>query len=66
VPPTTTTTVPVTTTTAAPSTTVPPALPATDGSEVEDQVLQNRRSVDGDVPSAPAAVEMNLVPAYTG
>ena len=48
---------PVTTTTAAPSTTVPPALPATEGSEVEDQILRNRR-VGADVPSAPAAVEM--------
>ena len=62
--PETTTTVPPTT---APHTTPSPApLPATDGSEVEDQTLRNRTPVAAGVPSASAAAETNLVPAYTG
>ena len=71
----TTTTVPATpttvppgpTTTAPSSTTVPPTLlPATDGADVSDQVLKTGKDVEGNVPSAPAAVETNFVPAYNG
>ena len=64
---TTTTSVPATTTTVVPSTTVPPGpLPATDGSEVENQLLRGSTPVVADVPSAPAAVETQFVPTYTG
>jgi len=62
--PETTTTVPPTT--APPTTASPTPLPATDGAEVEDQTLRSRTPVAAGVPSAPAAAETNLVPAYTG
>ncbi len=63
---TTTSTVPATTTTAPTSTVPPTLLPATDGAGVIDQVLKTGKDVEGNVPSAPAAVETNLVPAYNG
>ncbi len=73
-PSTTTSTVPVPSTTApigptttAPTSTVPPTLlPATDGADVSDQVLRTGKDVEGNVPSAPAAVETNFVPTYNG
>jgi hypothetical protein len=66
--PVTPTTVPANPTTTAPSTTtVPPTLlPATDGADVSDQVLKTGKDVEGNVPSAPAAVETNFVPTYNG
>ena len=67
VPASSTTVPPLPSTTVPSSTTVPPTfLPSADPPDVIDQILRTGGDLEGNVPSAPAAVETNFVPTYNG